>query len=155
MNWTVRVALLLGLLMMADRAEAVICLGQTVVSGTTVNFQNYNPLSGSPKTASGTVTVGCNGIGVLSGYTISLSIGPGSSYFARELVSGTNRLSYNLYKDDGTVWGNGLGGTGVNAYGGLLSLSTVDYNVNGRIPAGQDKPAGTYTATITITVDLI
>lgn len=156
MNVFSRVALVLLGLCAAAESQAL-CLGTTVVSGTTVNFQQYNPVSASPKYGNGTVTVGCSGVGVLSAYSISLSVGTGTGYTNRQLGSAANRLDYNLYVDPAynTIWGNGLNGTGAQSYGGLLSLKTMDFTVYGRIPAGQDRPSGSYTTTITITVDFL
>lgn len=68
----------------------------------------------------------------------------------RQMASGANRLAYDLYQDTNrtVIWGNtvgtGLGGTGTGA--------AVQLTVYGRIPAGQNKPAGSYSDTVVATV---
>jgi spore coat protein U-like protein len=72
----------------------------------------------------------------------------------RTIANGGNTLNYNLYRDSARsqVWGDGSGSTfTVTGTGsGLLTASTL--TVYGDIAAAQDKPPGTYTSTITVTV---
>lgn len=150
LQWLLLASMLLGF---ASQAKAI-CVGSIVVSGTTVQFGTYNPVSGTARTAQGTITVGCAGIGLLGAYTTSLSVGAGT-FAQRHLTSGANTLNYNLFTDSAysQVWGNGTGGSITLGYSGLLSLSTVSSPVYARMPAGQDKPPGTYSATIIATVE--
>lgn len=127
------------------------------VGATAVNFGIYNPLSGTPDDATGTVTVTCDVlVGVFASWTVALSTGNGS-YSPRLLKSGANALSYNLYTSGAhtNVWGDGSGTTTlVSDHATLIvGANVVNYTVYGHIPAGQDAAAGTYTDTIVVTVN--
>ena len=92
-------------------------------------------------------------------YTVKLSSGGGS--FAQRLLSnGTDTLQYNLFTQAGftTVWGDGTGGTvsvpGVGA--GMSATKEQTHTIFGSLPnsaANQDAPVGSYTDTITVTVE--
>jgi spore coat protein U domain-containing protein, fimbrial subunit CupE1/2/3/6 len=128
------------------------------VAASGVNFGTYNPLSGTPKDAAGTVTFSCNVLaGLLMSWTVSLSTGNSGSYAPRLLSNGVSTLSYNLYTSaaHSSVWGDGTGVTGLVSDHVLLivGLNTFNYPVYGRIPAGQDAAAGGYTDTIMVTVN--
>jgi spore coat protein U-like protein len=123
------------------------------VSAATLNFGTYSPTAASPADGSSTVSVYCT-----SGttYTVRLDVGTGGgSYATRTLLSGADTLNFNLYTSAGrtVIFGDGtastqtLPGTGA----GLLTAST--HTVYGRIPAGQDKPPGSYQSTVTVTVE--
>jgi spore coat protein U-like protein len=123
-----------------------------LVSATTLNFGAYNPASGSALTGTSTISVNCT-----SGtpYTTALNVGSGGGTFAtRTLLSGSDTLNFNLYRDSSysQIWGDGsastymVAGTG----SGLLTANTI--TVYGQIPISQDKPTGTYTSLITVTV---
>lgn len=123
------------------------------VSASTLNFGAYNPASATALTGTSTVSVYCtNG----SAYTTALNVGSGGGTFAtRTLLNGSSdTLNFNLYRDAGysQIWGDGsastytVAGTGA----GLLTANTI--TVYGQIPVSQDKPVGTYTSTITVTV---
>jgi spore coat protein U-like protein len=122
------------------------------VSATTLNFGAYNPASAAALSGTSTISVYCTGG---SPYTTALNVGSGGGTFAtRTLLSGSDTLNFNLYRDAAysQVWGDGtvstytVAGTG----SGLLTANTL--TVYGQIPISQDKPVGTYTSTITVTV---
>ncbi len=140
----------------APRAHAL-CVGVTVVTGTPVQFLFYDPVSASPLDATGLVTVGCAGLGLLPAFTVSLNIGTGGGTLAnRRLLHGTSdTIRYNLYTEFArtNIWGDGTSGTKTQSFDGVLSLGTIPYTVYGRIPISQDKPSGTYSSTVTITLD--
>lgn len=123
-----------------------------LVSATTLNFGTYNPASVTALTGTSTVSVNCT-----SGtpYTTALNVGSGGGTFAtRTLLSGSDTLNFNLYRDSAysQIWGDGststytVAGTG----SGLLTANTI--TVYGQIPISQDKPVGSYTSLITVTV---
>jgi spore coat protein U-like protein len=132
-----------------------LCVGATVVAGSTLQFLPYDPVSASPSLATGLVSVGCAGIGLLPSFAVSLNIGTGTSYATRQLANGAARLNYNLYRDFNRleIWGDGTASTFQRNFNSVLSLGTIEYTVYGRIPAGQDKPIGNYSTTITVTID--
>lgn len=130
------------------------------VSATGVAFGNYSFTNPTATDATGNVQVSCSLGGLISllvSYDILLSTGGSASYAPRKMTSGTNELQYNLYTNAGRsiVWGNGTSDTSIVSDGYLLGLGTTvrNYSVYGRLPAGQNTPAGAYTDTITVTVN--
>jgi spore coat protein U-like protein len=122
------------------------------VSATTLNFGAYNPSGASALDGTSTISVYCTSG---SAYTAALSVGSGGGTFAtRTLASGGNTLTFNLYRDAAysQIWGDGsastytVAGTGA----GLLTANTI--TVYGEIPISQDKPVGTYSSTVTVTI---
>lgn len=115
-----------------------------------VNFGNYNPLSATPDTARGRISVACHGKGRLS---IALSTGSSGSYTPRSMQdSAGDVLDYNLYTKASltVIWGNGTEGTGTVSR--RFHNNTKRARIHGQIPAGQNVPAGSYSDTITVTV---
>lgn len=124
-----------------------------------VSFGNYDTVSTLDNTSTGSVSVSCSVLGLLSllvSYTITLSPGSGS-YTQRTLNSGSNRLPYNLYTNTPmtTVWGDGTSNTASVSDGYLLGLGTTtrNYTVYGKIPALQSNAvAGSYSDAIIVTI---
>jgi spore coat protein U-like protein len=75
------------------------------------------------------------------------------------MLSGTNRLNYNLYYDaaftqirgDGTG-GTQTGGASLTVSSGARTASTTSV-IYGRIPAAQSPNPGTYSDTILVTIN--
>jgi len=138
-------------------AAAVSC----TASSTSTAFGVYNPLSATPTYANGNVQVTCT---LLSGgaTTVTLvssySTGSSGSYAMRTMLSGANKLNYNLFFDAAytQIRGNGTGGSQTG--GATLNLTptnptqTASGTIYGRIPAGQDVAAGSYSDTIVVTI---
>jgi spore coat protein U-like protein len=105
------------------------------LSGGTLNFGQY---------VSGQAT-DCNG-----SLSFALDGGGSASVTAREMRSGTNRLSYQIYRNAtrNAIWGTGSDAQGVT----LLSTQSGSVTVYGRIPKSQTVPDGTYTDTVNITL---
>lgn len=138
------------------------------VSATPVSFGAYDHLNLLPNDSSGTLTVECQEVGMLTldtlvNYTIELDTGGAASYLPRAMTNAGDTLDYNLYTDisRSAIWGDGTGGTftvmnSLLVPGCVLMVCpTVSQNetVYGRIPASQIIPGGSYTDTITVTVD--
>jgi spore coat protein U-like protein len=127
-----------------------------IVSATNLNFGNYRGIADLNGTSD--VVVRCtNG----SDYTLTLSEGS-SLDFATRLMSDTvsgGTLQYNLYTDTGhtDIWGNGTDSSTVTGTGaGMASGSAVTHTVYGLLPdnaTNQAAPAGSYSDTITVTVE--
>jgi len=148
------VAVGVGLAAASGSAWGISC----TVGATGVNFGVYNPLSGTPNSATGTVTVTCDVlVGVLASWTVALGSGNSASFAPRLLGSGGSHLAYNLFTSAAysSVWGDGSGTTTlVSDQRTLIVGSNIsNYTVYGRIPAGQDVAAGTYLDTIVVTVN--
>lgn len=130
------------------------------VSTAPVSFGSYNPLSPAPNTATGTVTVTCTVtlVGLWESWTIAFSQGNSGNFNSRSMLNGGSVLSYNLYTSAAytAVWGDGSGSTAeVSSPLSLLQVGNASFNypVYGVIPAGQDRAAGTFIDTITVTVN--
>jgi spore coat protein U-like protein len=133
----------------------------TVVNNCTISTSalasgNYDPVSANASTAldgTGTVTVTCT-----KDATTKITLGQGSNANTgstdaaplRRMTDGTNFLSYSLYSDSGrtTVWGN-TPATGVDHTG---TGTATNITVYGRVSAGQNVPAGSYSDTVLATV---
>lgn len=121
------------------------------VSAGPMNFGSFVNLTSAVDTTS-SVTVNCvTGTAWLAG--IDVGTGLGASLASRKLTSGANVMDYNIFRDPArtqvmggfVTGGNILGGTGT----GLNDVQTL----YGRIPASVvTPPTGTYTDTITVTV---
>jgi spore coat protein U-like protein len=139
--------------------QRVLAIGETcTVQASGVNFGIYDPFNSTPTDATGTASVTCSALAsVLVSYTIRLSTGGSGSYASRTLTSGSYTLNYNLYTSaaHAAIWGDGSAGTSTVSDSYLLEIGSVtrDYPVYGRIPAAQNAAVGTYSDTITVTVD--
>lgn len=108
-----------------------------------VLFGGYDTLAPGPTDGVGRVHVDCD-----TALPITIALGPGSgSQGAREMRSGANSLSYDLYSDAARLARWGEDASAVSASGGKADLT-----VYGRIPARQNIPAGAYSDVVTITV---
>jgi spore coat protein U-like protein len=142
---------LLPVFALAPRADALTCTFSSIAG---VNFGSYDVLSASPRTATGTITYSCKTVAGVHLMTMDLSAGTSGTFANRTLKSGANVLNYNLYSTAANtqVWGNGTGTTYE------FSVDPTDRNahsvtVYGTIPAGQNVGVGSYTDTITVTMN--
>ena len=117
------------------------------IGATGVAFGTYDPKSSSGRTGFGTISLDCH---PNAKPVIALGAGLSGNLFQRRMTNGTSSLVYNLYTDAGlsSIWGDGIGGT--------LALPAPkkgsSHTVYGRIPAGQNVSAGTYSDTLVVTV---
>ncbi len=115
------------------------------VSGGVLDFGTYTAGQPDDVTATGRITLtNCNGT-----VLIELDGGSSGNVQDRSMRSGNNRLRYQLYVDNGysRVWGTGQQGL---QYMALSNSATV--LVYGRIPGGQNVPAGNYSDTVNVTI---
>jgi spore coat protein U-like protein len=124
---------------------------------TAVAFGNYNPISATPVTATGVVSVTCSALVLFTAsYVISMNAGNSGTLPNRFMLLSAVHLNYNLYTTaaDTTVWGDGTVGTGTvsDSYTAIGLSATRTYNVFGLLPALQAVGVGTYTDTVTVTV---
>ena len=127
------------------------------ISSTAIGFGPYDPIvtnDTTPLDAAGTVVITCT---KGAATTIGLNAGNNSanaSGTTRAMKSGSDYLSYEIYQEATrtTVWGNS--GTGLFTPPVAPNKNARTFQTYGRVPAGQDVPAGTtYTDTVTATVN--
>jgi spore coat protein U-like protein len=152
--------LLLGLLLLACpvRAWAQSCSAALVP----VAFGTYNPRTATDNTSTGTATVTCTGvlgigITLLMNYTIRLDGGGSGNQLARQMRNAAgNTLNYSLRANstNGTIWGDGSGGTTTQGGSWLLGVFVPPrlFTIYGRIPARQNVAVGSYSDSVLVTV---
>ena len=144
------IAVLIGALHARDAfAQSPSC----TISATSVNFGNYNVFNGTALDSTGSITYQCNA--TAANITISLSKGASSSYNPRLMSKGAEVLSYNLYRNAArtNIWGDGTSGTAVYSRANPPNNSNVNLVIYGRVPAGQDVSAGTFSDTVSATIN--
>ena len=167
-NGTVKVAvcgalgaLILGVAANANAGSASTSLALSAsvsnncsISTSAVGFGSYDPVVANASAnldGTGTVTIACTK-GATT--TIGLDLGSNASGSARRLTDGSsNYLTYELYQDSSrsTVWGNS--GSGLFTPAAAPSKASRAFTAYGRVAGNQDVPAGTYTDTVTATVN--
>jgi spore coat protein U-like protein len=148
-----RAVLLLGVLGCGAphaHAQAFFCSA----GATGVAFGTYTPMTPAPLVSTGSVTVQCFTF-VPASVTISLSTGASGTYTPRSLVSGTSTLHYNLFLNAAMtqIWGNGNGGSQSESLTVTGFPGSATATIYGAIAQLQDPAPGTYTDTITVTVN--
>jgi spore coat protein U-like protein len=129
------------------------------ISAAGISF-TYDPVSANATTAAtatGSVTIACT---KGSGPTIGLNSGtnPGAvAGVTRAMANGANRLGYELFQPaaapgNGGVWTDIGGANPLNA-GVSPSKAARTFTVSASIPAGQDVAVGSYSDTVTATVN--
>jgi spore coat protein U-like protein len=123
------------------------------VSG--VNFGPYNVFTNSPTDSTGTIILTCTDVGPTDAITIDLSTGSATSYAPRQMRQGSDALNYNLFRDPSRleIWGDGTGGS--SRYGPMVPPNNTQVNLTiyGCIPVRQNVRVGTYSDTITVTIN--
>lgn len=132
------------------------------ISTTSVAFGNYDPTLSSASNSTGTVTLTCVK-GSLP--VVSLDLGSNPVGTVRHMKgTGTDVLSYELFQPannavgtncagtETVVWGDGTNGSQFSATAAADTLGR-SYNICGRIPAGQNVGADSYSDTVTAKVD--
>lgn len=145
---------LLGIAMPAA-AQDITCRA----SSTTINFGPFDVLAALPLQGAGTFTVTCTNTNATRRnvtYTASLAVSP-----ARQMQppSGSDRVTYQIYRDSARTqpWGDGTAGT-FTITGTLnpprnSSATSAAIGYYGLItPGGQDVAVGNYSQPLTITV---
>jgi spore coat protein U-like protein len=114
---------------------------QCVVAAASLDFGDYKFDANTDGSA--TLTLTCTPDTTT---TVKLGLGGNASGSQRNMLKGTDLLSYGLYTDAGrgTAWP-------VAGVAGPVGSGTV--TVYGRIPSGQNKPTGIYQDTVVVSVD--
>ncbi|MBI2188318.1 MAG: spore coat protein U domain-containing protein [Acidobacteria bacterium] len=143
----------------AGSATASLAVNATVINNCTVStsavaFGSYDPVVANASTnldSTGSITIACTK-GATA--TIGLSAGSNASGNARRLSDGaSNYLTYELYKDSSraSMWGN----SGADMYSPPAAPNKTPrtFTAYARVTSDQDVPAGSYTDTVTATVN--
>lgn len=118
------------------------------ISAAALAFGAYDPVVANASAnldQTSTITVACT-----KGTSASVSLDSGVNYSSgRRMKAGSNYLGYEMYSDSGrsTVWDT----TNTVAYSAASKAST-GLTVYGRVAAGQDVPAGSYSDTVVATI---
>jgi spore coat protein U-like protein len=135
--------------------------GTCTVSATGPAFGVYNPLNATDLAANGSVTATCTWTGggaTTFNLVSSYNAGSSGSFATRYMLSGINRLNYNLYYDAAYTQIRGDGSGGSQTGGATVTVSnaaptaTATGVIYGRVPALQNPVPGSYTDTITVTI---
>lgn len=152
--WAILAAPLLLPMLVAEAAAATATATLTVTASVrsgcsiengSLDFGDYTAGQTKDLDGKGTIRVrNCPGT-----VTIELDGGSSGKVNDRTLVNGSERLRYQLYQDPARtrVWG-----TGSDAASMQLLQADATVEVFGRIPGGQSVGPGTYTDSVTVTM---
>ncbi len=146
-----RIAVLAAVILCAVAWEAG---AETCTVGTTsLQFGIYDVFDSSPTDSTATIAINCQGNS--RDVRVSISRGSAPTFGSRRMWKGSERLFFNLYRDAArtAVWGDGTGGSQVEIIDHIRNNETYPVTVYGRVPAGQDVSAGSYTDSVTVTID--
>jgi spore coat protein U-like protein len=127
---------------------------ECTVSTSAVNFGGYDPVSANaatPKDSTGTVNVYCT---VSTTATVTLDLGTNASGTTRRMLGSTGDfLAYELYRDAGrtVIWNTVNTNSGTST--SLITPINGGFTAYGRIFSGQDVGVGSYSSTVTVTVN--
>src|SRR5687767_14576088 len=140
--------LLSVLVAIATLSAAAAASAACTIASTSVAFGSYDPLSGAPLDSAGSVTWSC---AAATAVTIALDRGGAPSFAPRQMTSGANVCSYNLYLDAprSIVWGDGTAGTSLYSGSGAGPVTVPVY---GRVSAQPTLVAGSYADTVIVTI---
>jgi len=151
-RWLVRAAFVAALSLIAPvgaSAQAPSC----TISVTSVAFGSYNVFTATATDSTGSVTYRCNS--TAANISVALSRGSSSTFSPRTMRKGAEILQYNLYRNAArtNIWGDGTGGTSIYTRANPPNNRNVVLRIYGRVPAAQDVSAGSYTDTISATIN--
>ena len=142
--------LIIALLALSGEISAQTCSVRVI----SLQFGDYNPLSGSTLDTTADVYVTCD---LAIPYTIALDAGANSSgnFNPRRMimVGGENSLAYNIFRDPGRIeiWGDGRNNT--FAHVGIGKGTESHFIAFGRLPGGQNVPVGLYSDVLSVLVE--
>jgi spore coat protein U-like protein len=123
----------------------------------TMTFAGYDPSDPAGANLDSTVLLG---VRCTRGVTVTIGIGNGGnpgaasgSTRAMRLGATANVLGYDFYHEAGrtTLWTDS--GGGMLNHGAVLTNAPFTITIYGRVPGGQDVPAGLYQDTVLVTVN--
>lgn len=155
--WSVAVLVLCSSTAYAQSASDVFSVTANVVDACAVTandlaFGTYATFGGGDLDSTTTINVMCtNG----TSYDVALDSGAtvGGSIATRLMTDTINTLQYNLYTDASrtSLWGDGTGASVTVSGTGTGTQQSI--TVYGRVPGSQLVPTGSYSDTVTATVN--
>jgi spore coat protein U-like protein len=160
---TVPVWALVLALVSALAPTMAVAAGSCSVAVTDVDFGLYDVFTLLPTDGTGTVMVTCiddgspGGLNIEPSITLSASATSGATLNRQMMqVGGADRLNYNLFHEDGSLWGDtpGVDDLAIPRFnvGKNGTVTLGPYTIHGRIPAGQDVSVGTYTDSVVLSI---
>lgn len=158
----VLINLAIGLILFSLFPSSAVANSIGLFTITPVNFGTYNSSSGANLTSTGNIQIDkfynlLNPLQPVStNFTVKLSTGSSGNYGSRKMTNPlfpTTPLNYNLYTSSGngaTIWGDGTGGSGSISQVGTSNINIPIYGV---VPAGQNPGIGSYSDTVTVTIE--
>ena len=140
----------MAVLFCTARADAAVCS----ITTTPVAFGTYDVFSSTPTDTTGSVSFTCNGSA--RNVVVTLSQGSSSTFNPRKMTGPSSEtMNYNLYLDAAcnVIWGDGTSSTSTYTNANPPNNIPIVVTIYGRISAGQDVRAGTYTDTVTAIVN--
>lgn len=137
---------------------AASCSFITPDGSTLVNFNTVFSLQTTPADGQGQISFSCtpdllNPLPV--NYEISIDTGNSGSFTPRQLMHSSGAtLNYNLYTDLQRTQILGDGTVGTTTVSGSCLTLCIPLTVYGRIPINQWGPAGEYSDTVTVTLEV-
>lgn len=137
---------------------AASCSFITPDGGTLVNFNTVFSLQTTPADGQGQISFSCtpdllNPLPV--NYEISIGPGNAGTFTPRQLMHSSGAtLDYNLYTDLQRTQILGDGTVGTTTVSGSCLTLCIPLTVYGRIPINQWGPAGEYSDTVTVTLEV-
>lgn len=133
-------------------AVSISVITNCTISTSPLTFGTFDPVVAhavAPLDSTGAVTITCT---KGAAPTVDLNLGQYASASVRRMWGGTDHLTYELYQDAGRtqVWGTGVQSMTPPVAPGKAPRS---FTVYGRIAGGQDVVAGSYSDTVTATVN--
>lgn len=122
----------------------------TINSVSSLNFGAFDTLSDMDDDSAGNVRYSCQG-----GATVQIALSGLRSDKTRQMLSGADVLVFNVFQDAARsiIFGDGSNGASALTVGRVPNNAQQTTQFYGRIPGGQDVPAGAYTATLVVTVN--
>jgi len=142
---------------LADTATNTFNVTATVLKVCTVSagnlaFGNYDPTAATPTTGTSTVSMLCT---LNTPYNVRLSQGAnGTGVTDRKMIGGggSDTLAYSLYRDASYTQNWGITDT-TDTVDGTATGVLQTHTVYGRIAAQTTAPVGSYSDTVTVTVN--
>jgi spore coat protein U-like protein len=136
-----------------------VAFSQCSMNATPISFGNYDTFSSAPLDAVGTITVNC-GFQVVRA-TVTLGVSSTSGTFNPRKMKqsgGSDLLDYNVYTNPArtVIFGDGTGGTSnilLRRPTGPPRDWSGTITTYGKIPPGQNVSVGTYSDTLSATVE--